>query len=313
MILSLKSALLSWIRRHWPEIVAVVVVVAVVAVVLCLEIIPTSTTGLKDDEHFRNLILMLAAAGALPFAVWRSRSGQRQADATQEQADAVAEQVRGATLARLNDQFTAAATMMGHDSTSVRRLGIQSLQQLALDHPGDYYVRALRALCDYAREPFTGDSDLDEVLGPHGRLRSDVQGAVQMIGQAWSNVEARQRGLVKEPNYVPNLIGANLTKGRFWSLNLERAHLEQAICVDAVFGNVNLRGVNLDGTNLTRTDFTGGRIDDRESGSPVSGLTQRTLDRACVEEGKSPMLDGVLDLETGKQLEWRGEPCPDSA
>ena len=290
----------SWFRRHWPEMLALVGVVAVMPIIIIADVIPLDLSGNEKHESTRNLILMLAAAGALPFAVWRSRSGQRQADAADEQA-------RAAMLARLNDQFTAAATMLGHESTSVRRLGLQSLQQLAVDHPAEYYVRVLRALSDYAREPYTSPSGESTALGPHGRLRSDVQGAVQMIGQAWQNKTAREEGLVKEPNYVPNLKGANLTKGRFWSLDLEQAHLEGAVCVEAVFGNVNLKGASLTGANLTGTDLTG----DRESVAPVFGLTQEMLDKACADKGHPPKLDKVKDEKTGEQLKWREQPCPD--
>ena len=310
MNLNLRNVLLSRIHRHWPELPALIVVVVVVVIVLSLEIIPVGQNGAEGHENVRNLILFFAAAGALPFAVWRSRSGQRQADATQAQAEAAVEQTRVATLARLNDQFTTAATLLGHDSMSVRRLGLQSLQQLAIDHPVDYYVRSLRALCDYAREPFTSGAGETEAIGPHGRLRSDVQGAVQMIGKAWDNENARAEGLKSEPTYVPNLIDANLSKGRFWSLNLEGAHLEGAICIDAVFGNVKLKGADLAGTNLSGADLTGESIDDRGSRSPVHGLTQSMLNEACADPERLPKLCGVKDEESGEQLEWRGQRCP---
>ena len=349
------------VRRYWFEYAALLVAIGVVAGAICTGGVSLNfnanpgdaqgSSGQSDAENFRNLVLLVVGASALPFAVWRSRSGERQADGTAKQAEHAAEQAEYTRLTRLNDQFTAAAQMVGDDAAAVRRLGIHSFQALATDHPAEYYVRVLRSLCDYAREPYLRADGGPEVIDPSGRLRSDVQAAVQAIGKVWQLKGKRSIGLEDEKTYVPNLIDAKLPQGRFWSLSLEGAQLKRAKCTYAVFANVNLNGVHFTRASLSGVDFSGRRIDDEDSLRPSSldgadltgancagadftgvslkganlsgvnfesemqgdvevgpacGLTQAQLDQARADPpDRRPMLDGVCDADTGKQLRWR--------
>lgn len=302
----------EWLGRHWPEVAALVA-----TLILTISLVSTGVLSTATPDDTNNLILALVGAGAFPFAVWRSRSGQRQADATRAQAEAAqreataaTDQARAATLARLNDQFTAAANMLMHDAVYVRRLGIQSFEQLATVDPAEYYVRVLRSLCDYAREPYLRTGEEPYAVDQTGRLRSDVQAAVQGIGRVWRNEGARRiaRKRPDDKGYVPNLIEANLSGGRIWSLSLEDAHLKRAVCRGTAFGDVDLKGVDLTGADLSGADFTGELIDDRGSVQPVRGLTQQQLDQAVADPDRPPRLDGVLDAETEGQLVWRGRP-----
>lgn len=297
-----RAELYDRCRRHWFEGLALLATIAVVAWLLVAEKVSTDFDHVHNGpENLGNVILLLVGAGAFPFAVWRSRSGQRQADGTAQQAES-------ARLTRLNDQFAAAANMLMHDAVYVRRLGIQSFEQLATVDPTGYYVRVLRSLCDYAREPYLRAGEESYAVDQSGRLRSDVQAAVQGIGRAWRNEDARRiaRERPDDKDYVPNLIEANLSGGRIWSLSLEGAHLERAVCRETAFGDVDLKDVDLTGADLSDADFTGGRIDDRGSVQPVRGLTQQQLDQAVADPDRPPRLDGVLDAETGQQLVWRG-------
>lgn len=258
----------AWLRNQWSqywfEDVALLAAIAVVVISVA-----TGIASANGADNSSNLILLVVGAGALPFAVWRSRSGQRQAKGTAEQADHAAEQAENARLTRLNDQFTSAATMLGNNAVIIRRLGIQSLQSLATDQPGDYYVRVLRSLCDYAREPYLRQGEAPYAVDEStDQLRSDVQRAVQSISDTWGNKKIRKLGRHTEKTYVPNLIRADLTKGLFWSLELDDAHLRDAICKNTSFANATLNGVNFTGAELTDADFTGQRIDDRGSKSP---------------------------------------------
>lgn len=154
------------VRRYWFEYAALLVAIGVVVAAICTggvslnfndtprESVAQGNSGQNGAENFRNLVLLVVGAGALPFAVWRSRSGQRQADATR--------------LTSLNEQFTAAAQMVGHKAAAVRRLGIHSFQALATDHPVEYYRRVLRSLCDYAREPYLRADGGPKVIDPSG-------------------------------------------------------------------------------------------------------------------------------------------------
>lgn len=284
------------VRRYWFEYAALLVAIGVVVAAICAggvslnfnanpgESDAQDSSGRSDAENFRNLVLLVVGASALPFAVWRSRSGERQADGTAKQAESAARQAEDTRLTRLNDQFTAAAQMVGHEAAAVRRLGIHSVQALATDHPAEYYVRVLRSLCDYAREPFLRADGVPDAADPSPtRLRSDVQAAVQAIGKVWQlDVDTRNAGLKAEPRYVPNLIEADLQQGRFWSFSLEGAHLERAICEKAVFGNVNLDEVDFTRAKLTDADLTGRSIDDRESIRGCS-LRDAVLKNTCCE------------------------------
>ena len=254
----------EWTRRHWPEAGISVATIVAVAALLGTGAVPIDFDHkVNGTEYLRNVILLLVGAGAFPFAVWRSRSGQRQADGTAEQAGT-------AHLARLNEQFTAAATMLANDAITIRRLGLQSLQSLATDQPAEYYVRALRALCDYAREPYLRQNEEPYAIDRFGRLRSDVQAAVQAVGKAWDRDDERKIGLQKEEDYEPNLIGADLSEGRLWSLSLKGAHLERAICDSTVFADVNLDKVDMTRAKLPNADFTGRNIEDRGAKKPCS-------------------------------------------
>ena len=44
---------------------------------------------------------------------------------------------------------------------------------------------------------------------------------------------------------------------------------------------------------------------------PATGLTQAQLDTACANPKTPPMLEGLMDAETGEPLVWRGKPLGD--
>lgn len=300
--------LIGLARSH--PVLSTLVALVILSIILALVLI------FVDEERVYASVLVVASFVALPLAVWRTLIGEQQRDAQQEQAGAAQAQADNARLTRLNDQFAAAAVMMGHDAVSVRRLGIQSLQELAIVEPGEYYVKVLRSLCDYAREPFQKPGEEPTILGPHGRLRSDIQGAVQAIGKIWADKEAKERGLIKERSYVPNLIDADLRKGRFWSLDLSKAHLKGVKCMQTVFGDVNFEGADLRRMDISGADFTGKQIDARESTEPCYGFIQSQLDEACANDAEPPDLDGVMVKvkikdEADKFLEavWNNNSC----
>lgn len=298
--------------QHLPELVASCAAIAVVVLLICLDAVSLKFGGdLKNNaENVRNLVLLVAAAGAFPFAVWRSRSGERQANGTAKQAESVAQQAESARLTRLNGQFTAAAQMVGHEAIAVRRLGIQSFQELAIDHPAEYYVRVLRSLCDYAREPYLRADEEPWAVDRFGRLRSDVQAAVQAIGRAWSRDNERSVGLQVEPTYVPNLIEANLSTARFWSFSLKGAHLERAICEGAVLGNINLDEVDFTEANLTDADLTGRSIDDRESirGCSLRGAVLKNASCEGADFGDTDLSGANFDGANLSDADFSGEP-----
>lgn len=103
--------------------------------------------------------------------------------------------------------------------------------------------------------------------------------------------------------------------GRFVAANLRRTNLSGAWLSGADLTNANLSrsilhgaefwGANLTGANFLGADISGAIFSDRLEG-PVIGLTQAQIDSAMADPDDPPILDGVLDAETGEPLVWRG-------
>jgi hypothetical protein len=56
------------------------------------------------------------------------------------------------------------------------------------------------------------------------------------------------------------------------------------------------------GTILSGTDFS------HNAQAPAKGLTQDQLDGACAADDNPPNLARVVDVRTGRGLEWRSKP-----
>ena len=100
---------------------------------------------------------------------------------------------------------------------------------------------------------------------------------------------------------------ADLSDAGFQGADLSGAHLARADLSGARFWDADLDGANFADANLSGAEFS---VNGRQG---AKGLTQAQLDQARADVDKPPMLEGVLDAETGKQLVWRGKPvvaCP---
>ncbi len=100
--------------------------------------------------------------------------------------------------------------------------------------------------------------------------------------------------------------GADLTNANLGGTgaDLNGADLTEANLAGANFGNAELTGANLSDAILTGTDFSHDWM--CGTASPACGLTQRQLDQARAAPASPPILDGVMDPETGKPLVWNG-------
>ena len=108
---------------------------------------------------------------------------------------------------------------------------------------------------------------------------------------------------------------ANLSGTGLVDANLSSAWLDRVNLSAANLAHVNLSGARLDradfsSTNLAHANLSGARLSRHNGLDPATYLTQAQLDRACADPDNPPKLDGVLDADTGKQLVWRGKPCP---
>ena len=114
----------------------------------------------------------------------------------------------------------------------------------------------------------------------------DLSGA-RLRNTDLSDARLRQADLSRSNLRAANLQGANLTAALLWGANLSGATLKDA----------NLSGADLNGATVHSAPYP----------VPMRGLTQAQLDAACAEMQNPPLVEGVLDAETGAPLVWRGK------
>ena len=111
------------------------------------------------------------------------------------------------------------------------------------------------------------------------------------------------------------LDGADLRNANLQGTDLSNADLSDADLSDVVFFETDLSGVKLSGANLSGTNLsvtiwkdaiTTLRVKGGTSKAGVRNLTQAQLDQAHADPNNPPRLDGIVDVETGKPLVWRG-------
>ena len=93
---------------------------------------------------------------------------------------------------------------------------------------------------------------------------------------------------------------SNLAKAKLFKAILAKADFEGANLTKAILARADFEGANLASANLSGARFSKNRK------RRARGLTQSQLDSACADVNSPPILDGVLDADTGKQLVWRG-------
>ena len=117
--------------------------------------------------------------------------------------------------------------------------------------------------------------------------------------------------------YRANLSNAFLLRANLSNASLPSANLSNTRSRNSDLSHANLAGANLAGVNLIDDNLTGASFGrDREDGGrqiPSRNLTQAQLEEALSDPDNLPNLEGVLDVETGKQLVWRGKPLYDSS
>ena len=196
--------------------------------------------------------------------------------------------------------------------------GINSLQDLAEQHPDLYHVRVMRQLCLFVRHPpeiegqptavlddfelgSINDASTAQDYAAAGTIemwavREDIQAAVDSIAAC----HAKNLQLETQHDYGIDLHGADLRGADLSHKNLSRApecdkwapfnhSMTRKIWTD-------MRGVKLHHVNLIGTNLTGVNL------SHASGLTQSVLDSACADIRRSPVLDNTFDVESGNAL-----------
>ncbi|MYI81955.1 MAG: pentapeptide repeat-containing protein [Chloroflexi bacterium] len=324
-------ASLRWWKGHL-DLLALVVALTVVSVVATPDWPDTLWDRLRMGESgdvpvresvsttIRNLGLVVGGVIALIIAGWRGWVADQQALAAQQQADT-------AERSLIDERLQNGAAMLGSNLLSVRLAGIYALRRVAEERPAEYHQQVMRSLCAFVRHPATDGS-----VTTAGGRREDVEVAVRTISSChenqmetdaacgldlhgadlrWAMLQSVNLSSARVPSHlldmdlhlVPPLDMAE--KARFANLsgaNLAGASLANARLRRALFIGADLTGANLEGADVSGAQFAGG------SESPARGLTQAQLDSARADAGDPPVLDGVLDADTGKALVWRVGP-----
>ncbi|MDE2988014.1 MAG: pentapeptide repeat-containing protein [Chloroflexota bacterium] len=146
---------------------------------------------------------------------------------------------------------------------------------------------------------------------------AELTGANLFRAQLWQ-AELRETNLsganLLEASFLSaNLRAAILTGAEIWETDFSGASLREADLAGSQlwsvdFSGANLRGADLSDTAIDRvnfdgTDLSGARFS-RFGSDPAIGLTQGQLDQAIAQLGHPPLLDGVVDFQTGLPLRW---------
>ena len=130
-------------------------------------------------------------------------------------------------------------------------------------------------------------------------------------------LSAKMRGVVLSG---ANLSDANLpyvilTDALLMRTNFTGSHLANADLTGAELYGANLTSSVLTDANVSGADFAGSRLSGTTATPrrPVVGLTQKQLDSARADPNNPPRLDGVVDVESGEPLIWRGRPLEDQS
>ena len=307
---------------------------------------PSAPTTVSNSETLRNVGLLIGGLLAFVFAGWRAWVAERQANAARLQAQTELRQADTAQQSLLNERHQRGAEMLGSNVPAVRMGGIYALKRLAEEHPDLYHIQIMSLLCAFARVPTSDGGDKIRFQTQDGQeaetatVRPDVQEVMQAIGSRGAvgislerseqefhlylrnavlrGVQLRKANLSRAWLTKADLSGAILPYADLSSARLRRASLAGAGLRHADLSGALLWGADLSGAILQRANLSGADMCGRDArspryGEPVHGLTQAQLDTACADPGDPPMLDGVVDAETGEPLVWRGNPVNDGS
>jgi len=278
--------------------------------------------GESGSATVRNLGLLLAAIVALPLAVWRGFAVDRQASASQRQAET-------AQRSLLNSRYQNSAEMLGNERLSVRLGGIHALGTLAKEYPENFHILVIRLFCAFVRHP-TEDDSLKTVRNRDRiQLREDVRDAIVLIAKR----NSIQRQIERRFNFNLDFSRASLPGVDFRDAKLAGAEffladLSWASFTDADLSGASLRGARLTGAKLTGTELSGtlfaspfeseedsywksfhGTIEDPDDPDyldyqdSAKGLVQAQLENAWADPDNPPYLTGIQDADSDLYLE----------
>ena len=267
----------------------------------------------------RDLALTILGVIALGLAIWRSVIADRQSKTAQRQSETALRNV-------LNDRYHKANEMLSSEHLHARLGGIYALEQLMDEHPKDYQIQIMDLYTAFVRHPTEVEAKQTQTKFelphrvtnqlPTKPIRQDVEEVMRIIGdRSTKGVKCEFR-----KKYYLNfretklqsvyLYKAFFAGGDFCMADLSDSSLEKCDFSAALFYYSNLAKANLSKAIFAKADFEGANLTGArfsENGKRrARGLTQSQLDSACADAKIPPILDGVLDADTDKQLVWRG-------
>ena len=278
-----------------------------------------------DDLHsvqdslsttIRNQGILIGGVVGILLALWRSKVAERQTATAQESL--------------LNDRYQRGADMLGNNALPVRMGGIYVLKRLAEDRPEQYHVPVMELFCIFVRHPTTDPrfASLSNVL------REDVQAVMTAIGsrseigleyERAANFHLQLLGAaldyadLREANLAGgDLRGASLFSATLFETDLSGAALVRANLAKAKAERANLSWANLSDAKLQDTYISGAvfreEVNDASPsflGYPIgmvvpARLTAPQLGLARADPENPPILNDVVDADSGRPLVWEG-------
>jgi len=217
----------------------------------------------KNPEHLRNLILITAGFITLAISIWRARIADKQAKASNIQAEATIEQIKIAAQSQITDRFTRAIEQLGKSGDDILflRIGaIQALERIGNDSLGDLPA-IIRLLAGFARQ--TSIAWYESIRNQEGQVvvtPLDVAEAVRALAR----LNGKHLEFLREQEIFIDLSRAclqrldlpnsNLSGFDFGSCNLSNANLNNANLSDAKLWNANFSNASFWGANLSRAN-----------------------------------------------------------
>ena len=302
----------------------------------------TGPDGLESGSTtLRNLSLVVAALIALPLAIWRSKVAERQADAAhqsvrneryQKGAEVLGSDVLTVRLGGIYALQRLAEEHPEQYHVQIMRLLCDSARHPIADEGSKTELRAgaQRRLRQDVQAAMTAistchakESELERTAGFQLDLHDAQLADAYLAFANLSHADLSDANLSRARIWVGNLshaklwdaelsrarlFSANLSHADLWKADLSGATLWSANLSEAKLRAANLSGADLSGAKLGAANLSGAQLSTDDGESPATGLTQVQLDQAHADSDCPPVLDGLVDAQTGEPLVWRGKP-----
>lgn len=249
------------VRRWWAPILVIAIMAVGILTTYRYWCWLTENGTESASATIRNMGLVIAAPVALVLAIWRSLVAEKQANI--------------AALSLEEGRFQKASEMLGSESPSVRLGGIDALEKLARDNPGEFHLQVVRSLAAHVRHLAKGEATQStDASEPGYDAPSSCREEVQVILVFFGERTAEGRQLEKQSDIVIDLQGSDL----------------QGVWLST---NANLERVRLSYSNLSGAVF-----------SDIKGLSRNRLVGVYADPGNPPEFRNMRDCETAEPLNW---------